>query len=168
MTGLIFLSPLGGPVPPRGGLTSLMRAGRNGGCTKSLTLTVLSFQECTPRRVARPRGASLPAFSSVPNSSLFSHCPSSDLEMSSNPRLKRLLYFDPDPSSRDSIIKTVHQVTTMLTRRDNKRRLSPGADPLANVSHRVDVEVCLLGRRGPAFALTSRLSMRGSLQKAIC
>ena len=86
--------------------------------------------------------------------------------MSSNPRLKRLLYFDPDPSSRDSTAKTVNRVTTMLTRRETKRRLSSGLDPLTNVTHRIDVDVCLLGRRGLALAIRSPSLEAGAITKS--
>ena len=80
--------------------------------------------------------------------------------MARNPRLKRVLFFEPEPSARDSTISTVHRVATRLVRSENRRRLSPGTDPAAG-RHVVDVNVCLLGRRGLCLSLSSE-SLRKS------
>ena len=72
--------------------------------------------------------------------------------MSYNPRLTRLLLFEPERSARDSTVQTVHRVATRLIRAENQRRLPPNHDPAA-VLHVVEVEVCLLGRRGLSLAL---------------
>ena len=75
--------------------------------------------------------------------------------MATNSRCKRLLFFEADPEARDSSVQTVNRVATMLTRRENKRRLAPNQDPLVGRSHIIDVEVCLLGRRGLCLAVSS-------------
>ena len=78
-----------------------------------------------------------------------------------NNRLKRVLFFEPERSARDSEVRTVHRVVTRLVRSTNRRRLSPGADPAAG-RHVIDVDICMLGRRGLCFSLSSE-----SLQSAL-
>ena len=81
--------------------------------------------------------------------------------MTHNPRLKRLLFFEPEPGARDSEIPTVNRVVTRLIRAENRRRLSPNEDPAVG-RHAIDVSVCLLGRRGLCFCLSGE-----SLQRAL-
>ena len=81
--------------------------------------------------------------------------------MSENPRLKRVLFFEPESGARDSEIPTVHRVVTRLIRAENRRRLTPTEDPALG-RHVVDVSVCLLGRRGLCFCLTGE-----SIQNAL-
>lgn len=84
--------------------------------------------------------------------------------MTHNPRLKRILFSEPEPEARDSEIPTVHRVVTRLIRAENRRRLSPGEDPAAG-RHVVDVSVCLLGRRRLCLCLTGETLQRALITK---
>ena len=84
--------------------------------------------------------------------------------MINNPRVRRVMFFEPESGARDSEIPTVNRVVTRLIRAENRRRLAPAADPALG-RHVVDVSVCLLGRRGLSFCLAGDSLQRSLITK---
>ena len=85
--------------------------------------------------------------------------------MMTNPRVKRVLFLSPDPHAADSTVSTVHRVSNVLTRNEKRRRLAPNTDPLTSQAHLVDVQICLLGKRGVALSVSSPSLQKGAVTK---